>query len=104
MLEIMGYNVLTAEDGREAVEIYKKRGHEIDLVIMDMTMPHLDGAEAFSELRMINPDVKVILASGYSKEDIGARFAGKGLVGVLQKPFTVGVLRELLQSVNNDGV
>jgi two-component system cell cycle sensor histidine kinase/response regulator CckA len=102
MLEHFGYTVLTAEDGREAIEIYRNRGNEINLVIMDMTMPHMDGAEAFSELRRINPQVKVILASGYSKEDIGSRFAGKGLVGVLQKPFTVGILREMLKGIDEE--
>jgi CheY-like chemotaxis protein len=102
MLEHLGYTVLTAEDGREAVDIYNKRSNEINLVILDMTMPHMDGAEAFSELRVINPQVKVILASGYSKEDIGSRFAGKGLVGVLQKPFTVGILREMLKGIEEE--
>ncbi|MEI6520020.1 MAG: PAS domain S-box protein [bacterium] len=99
MLEHLGYSVITAEDGRKAVEIYKLREKEINIVILDMTMPHMDGAEAFSELRQINPQVKVILASGYSKDDIGSRFAGKGLMGVLQKPFTVGTLLEMLKSI-----
>ncbi len=98
MLEILGYTVITAMDGREAVEIYKKRRNDIDFVILDMTMPHLDGAETFSELRTINPLVQVILASGYSKEDIGSRFAGKGLLAVLQKPFTISILRDTLKS------
>jgi CheY-like chemotaxis protein len=96
MLEPLGFNVLTAVDGLQAVELYRERGKEIDLVLMDLTMPHLDGAKAFGELRRLNPDVRVILASGYSHEDVASRFAGKGLDGVLQKPYTLLKLRESL--------
>jgi CheY-like chemotaxis protein len=59
-------------------------------------MPHMDGAEAFGELRRLNPDVRVVLASGYSQEDVGARFTGKGPDSVLQKPYALVKLRELL--------
>jgi len=96
MLEHLGFTVLTAADGLQAVELYRERGKEIDLVLMDLTMPHLDGAKAFGELRRLNPDVRVILASGYSHEDVASRFAGKGLDGVLQKPYTLLKLRESL--------
>ena len=95
MLEHLGFTVLTAADGLQAVERYRERGKEIDLVLMDLTMPHMDGAEAFGELRRLNPDVRVILASGYSYEDVASRFAGKGLDGVLQKPYTLAKMREL---------
>ena len=96
MLEHLGFTVLTAADGREAVELYRERGKEIDLVLMDLTMPHMDGAEAFGELRRQNPDVRVVLASGYSREDVASRFAGKGLDGMLQKPYTLVRMREAL--------
>jgi len=96
MLEHLGFTVLTAADGQQAVERYRERGKEIDLVLMDLTMPHMDGAEAFGELRRLNPDVRVVLASGYSHEDVASRFAGKGLDGVLQKPYTLAKLREAL--------
>jgi signal transduction histidine kinase len=96
MLEHLGITVLTAADGLQAVELYRERGKEIDLVLMDLTMPHMDGAEAFGELRRLNPDVCVVLASGYSHEDVASRFAGKGLDGVLQKPYTLAKLRESL--------
>jgi CheY-like chemotaxis protein len=66
------------------------------MVLMDLTMPHMDGAEAFGELRRLNPAVRVVLASGYSHEDVASRFAGKGLNGVLQKPYTLLKLRESL--------
>jgi CheY-like chemotaxis protein len=96
MLEHLGFTVLTAADGLQAVDLYRERGKEIDLVLMDMTMPHMDGAEAFGELRRLNPEVRVVLASGYSHEDVASRFAGKGLDGVLQKPYTLLKLREAL--------
>ena len=96
MLEHLGFTTLTAADGRLAVELYRERGKEIDLVLMDLTMPHMDGAEAFGELRRLNPDVRIVLASGYSHEDVASRFGGKGLDGILQKPYTLAKLRESL--------
>ena len=100
MLEMLGFTVLTASDGREALGIYQKRWKEIDLVLLDLTMPHMDGAQTFGELRRINPDVQVILVSGYSQEDVAARFAGKRLAGVLQKPYPLSNLQELLKGLN----
>jgi PAS domain S-box-containing protein len=96
MLEYLGLRVLTATDGREAVDLYRARGKEIDLVLMDLTMPHMDGAEAFGELRRLNPAGRIVLSSGYSPEDVASRFAGKGIDGVLQKPYTLLRLREAL--------
>jgi two-component system, cell cycle sensor histidine kinase and response regulator CckA len=97
MLESLGYTVLTAENGREAVHIFQQQRQHIALVILDLTMPHLDGTEAFRALRQIDSAVKVILASGYTQEDVSARFAGKGLSGVLQKPFSIDRLSQLLE-------
>jgi len=96
MLEHLGFSVLTAADGMQAVELYRERGKEIDLVLMDLTMPHMDGAAAFGELRRLNPDVRVVLASGYSHEDVASRVPGEGLDGVLQKPYTLAKLRASL--------
>jgi CheY-like chemotaxis protein len=96
MLEHLGFTVLTAADGLQAVDLYRERGKEIDLVLMDVSMPHMDGAEAFGELRRLNPDVRVVLASGYSHGDMTSRFKGKRLEGVLQKPYTLATLREAL--------
>ena len=101
MLERLGFTVLTAVDGRDALELYRKRQNEISLVVLDLTMPHMDGAQAFGELRRINPDIRVILASGYSEEDVAARFAGKRLSGVLQKPYSLSKLRELLMKASD---
>jgi len=99
MLEHLGFAVLTAEDGLQAVDLYRERREEIDLVLMDLTMPHMDGAEAFGELRRLNPEVRVVVASGYSHDDVASRFLGKGLAGVLQKPYTLAKLRESLSGL-----
>jgi len=87
MLEDEGARVMTAADGREAVAIYREKRAEIDFVLLDMTMPHMDGEATFRELRRLNPGVRVLLCSGYNEQDATNRFAGKGLAGFIQKPF-----------------
>ena len=99
MLELFGFNVLTASDGREAVDVFRKRADEITLVILDLTMPHLDGEQAFREIRRIQSDVKVLLSSGYNEQDATQRFTGKGLAGFLQKPYSVDSLKRKLREV-----
>jgi two-component system cell cycle sensor histidine kinase/response regulator CckA len=96
MLEHLGFTVLTAADGLQAVERYREKGEAIDLVLMDLTMPHMDGVEALDELRRRNPEVRVVLASGYAKEDVSSRFEGKKPAGIIQKPYTLAKLREVL--------
>ncbi len=98
-LETFGFDVLLAKDGLECVEIYKERGHEVDAVLLDMTMPRLDGEQTFRELRRIDPAVRVLLTSGYNEVDATARFAGKGLAGFLQKPFRVAQLVAQLEAL-----
>jgi CheY-like chemotaxis protein len=96
MLENLGFTALTAADGVQAVELYRERRKEIDLVLMDLTMPRMDGAEAFDELRRLDPDVRVILASGYAMDDMSSRFGGKKPSAFIEKPFTLDRLREAL--------
>jgi CheY-like chemotaxis protein len=96
MLEHLGFTVLTASDGLQAVELYRERGKEIDLVLMDLTMPQMDGATAFGELRRLNPDVPVVLASGYAEADVSSRFGGKMPSGIIRKPYTLANLKETL--------
>jgi PAS domain S-box-containing protein len=88
MLERWGFEVVVAEDGREAVDKFRAHKDTITLVILDLTMPHLDGEACYRELRQIRPDVRVILSSGYNEQDVVNRFAGKGLAGFVQKPYT----------------
>ncbi len=98
-LRRMGFSVLTAPDGCEAVETFRKHADEIVCVLLDMTMPQMDGEQAFYELQHICPDVKVILCSGYSMQDATQHFSGEDLAGFLQKPYTAAVLRGKLQEV-----
>ena len=99
MLEKLGFTVLTAEDGRAALEVFRGRADEIVAVLLDLTMPHLDGEETFRELRRIRPDVRVILSSGYNEQETTDRFAGKGLAGFLQKPYRVRQLGRKIRQV-----
>lgn len=92
LLEKHGLSVLTAHDGREAVDVFRSRSDEIAVVLLDLTMPHLSGEETFRELRRIRRDVCVVLSSGYNEQDITNRFAGKGLAGFVQKPYLPGAL------------
>ncbi len=87
MLERQGFKVITAEDGRRGVDIFRERAGELKAVILDMTMPHLNGEQAFGEMRRISAQVPVILASGYNEQEATSRFTGKGLAGFIQKPF-----------------
>jgi len=99
MLRRLGLHVLIAEDGRRAVDMYRDHQSDIDLVLLDLTMPHMNGEEAYRELRRIDPNVCVVLASGYSENDVAARFAGKRLAGCLQKPYTLAKLRGVLSGL-----
>jgi len=101
MLEDMGFSTLTAKDGVEAVAVYEQHQDDIFCVLLDMTMPRMDGKACFRELRRINKDVKVVLTSGYSEEDATGRFQGKGLAGFIQKPYSPEYLEEVLQSLSN---
>ncbi len=99
MLQSLGLNTMSAVDGLNAVEVFLAHHRVIDLVLLDMTMPNMGGAEAFSELRRIDPSVKIILASGYSEVDVTSRFAGKGVGGFLQKPFTLAKLKKVVKAL-----
>jgi len=98
MLSRLGFKVLLAADGREALEVYGEHGDEIVLVLLDLTMPRLDGEETFRELVRLDPAVRVLMSSGYTESDITSRFAGKGPVGFLQKPYTLALLQDALRT------
>jgi PAS domain S-box-containing protein len=98
MLMGMGFDVLTANDGVDGLETYRTCSESICAVLLDLTMPRMDGEETFRALRQLRPDACVILMSGFSEQEAGARFVGKGLAGFLQKPFTPDELRERLAS------
>ena len=99
MLRRLGFEVALAADGLEAVTVFCVDPGRYALVLMDLTMPHLDGEQAFTELRRIQPDVRVLLMSGFSEQEAMARFTGKGLASFLQKPFQLEALSTALQGV-----
>lgn len=84
---------------REAVKVFLEHADEIACVLLDLTMPHMDGEEAFREIRRLRPGVKVVLCSGYNEQDATQRFAGSGLAGFIQKPFTLGTLKATLVEI-----
>jgi PAS domain S-box-containing protein len=86
ILQRYGYRVLLAEDGRQAVEIYQRDREHIDLVVLDLTMPRLSGRDAFREMRALDPDVRVLFASGYSAESLSEDDSGQ-VLGFVSKPY-----------------
>ncbi len=99
ILEALGYVALTASGGQEAVEIYNKKGDKIDLVILDMIMPDMNGPTTFDFLKEINPEVKVLISSGYSVNGSTDEMMQKGCKGFIQKPFTMEQLSGKLKDI-----
>ena len=100
MLRILDYEVITAGDGETAVEIFKDRRQEIDMVILDMVMPGMNGEEVYTKLKAMDPDVKVLISSGYSVDGLPEEFGAHDSERFLQKPFDLKTLfkktREIL--------
>jgi len=103
MLEFIGYRVLEAEDGVDAVQVYEVRAGEIDGVILDYSMPRMDGVATLRELRRIRPEAKVILSSGYSEQETSLRFAGPDFDAFIQKPYHIKTLQRTLQRLFQTG-
>lgn len=99
LIENLGYTVLLAENGKEAVDIYSRRGDDIDLVILDMVMPVMDGRETFNTIIKKDPDAKVIVSSGYAKNVSITDMTEKGLAGFITKPFNQLELSKLIADV-----
>jgi two-component system, cell cycle sensor histidine kinase and response regulator CckA len=89
LLEKLGYEVLTAKTGREAVEIYKTNQKKIDIVILDMIMPKMSGGDTYEKLRDADPRVKVLLSTGYSIDGQASKILTRGCNGFIQKPFDI---------------
>jgi two-component system, cell cycle sensor histidine kinase and response regulator CckA len=102
MLQYLGFEVIVATDGRDALAQIREHGDRITVILLDLTMPHMDGAETFRELQQIRTDIPVVLSSGYSKQDVVERFAGKGIAGFIPKPYTLGNLQTVLQPLLGD--
>ena len=99
VLRISDFDVIQACDGRDAIEIYRKEHDSIDGILLDLSMPNLDGEETFRELKKIRTDVRVVLNSGYAEEDILNRMKGAGFAGLLHKPTPTKILIATLRKV-----
>lgn len=99
MLERLGFDVITASDGYEGLNIFRENAGNIDVVLLDMTMPEMDGEETLREIRISKKDIPVILTSGYNEQDALERFKGEKLSGFIQKPYVVAEMVKVLRDV-----
>jgi len=99
MLSTGGFDVLLAEDGYEAVEVYREHSDEIQVVLLDLSMPGIDGEETYRRLKTVNPNVRVILTSGFNEQETTSRFVGKGLASFIQKPYRMADLIHSIEAV-----
>lgn len=99
ILDLLGFEAVQAADGREAVEIFRRAPASFVLVLLDMTMPILDGVQTSTELRQIRSDLRIVFMSGFNEQDSIIRFSGEGLTNFVQKPFDMEVLRNALREV-----
>lgn len=104
MLEKLGYTVLTARSGMEAVRMYREYPEQIDIVVLDMIMPDMGGGDTYDRLKSIQPKIKALLSSGYSLNSAASDIIARGCNGFIQKPFNLKQishkLREILDCKN----
>lgn len=99
MLDKLGFSVLTAHDGLEALDRFEQYRNAIDCVILDLTMPNMDGIETFRRLQQMKPGIRIIMSSGYNEQDVTQRFAGQAFSGFIQKPYRFEELSRTLQKL-----
>jgi two-component system cell cycle sensor histidine kinase/response regulator CckA len=104
MLEALGYQVIEARSGNEAVEVYRKSQARIHAIILDVIMPDMDGSETFDLLKEINPDAKVLLASGYSIDGKAGEILARGCDGFIQKPFDLNNLSTAISEIMDKAI
>ena len=95
----LGFEVISAADGEEALALFKKQVNEIACVLLDLTMPRKSGVSTLRELKIIRPDIPVILCSGYSEQDALRQFGGEGMAGFIQKPYRLEELKARLAGI-----
>lgn len=103
ILNVLGYNVLTAENGTDALAIFKSGNEKIDLVILDMIMPGMTTSEVVNAMQDIRPDVKIILVSGRKIDESTKQMMKNGYNGFIQKPFSIPMLSATLRDILNEG-
>ena len=99
MLNSLGYKVLVATSGKEAIDVFKKDKEKIHIVIMDMIMPDMAGNETYYWLKQINPDLKILLSSGYAINGKAMEMLKRGCNGFIQKPYNMKQLSEKLREI-----
>jgi len=102
-LQTLGYTVILAENGLDAVEIYKENPKKIDLVILDMIMPKLGGHSTFYQIRALDPNAKILLSSGYVSEQEVDDILKQGAKGFIPKPHRINVIAEEIRRVLDEG-
>lgn len=104
MVKHCGMATITATDGAEAVTIFRAHSDEIDLVLMDLTMPNMDGVAAMLELRRIRPDVRIILSSGFNEQELDERIRNQNPSGFIRKPYSLKNLEAELRRVLHEHI
>jgi len=99
MLEKLGYSVLIARSGQEAVDVFKNRPDDVDLVLMDMIMPGMEAGDTYDKLKSINPAIKVLLSSGYGLDQKAGAIIDRGCNGFIQKPFNMQILEDKIGEI-----
>ena len=97
MLSCRGYEIITAGDGTEAIETFGRLSGKIDVVLLDVVMPDLNGEEVFNEMQKIKPGIRVILSSGYSADNISDELVESSYTDFIEKPYT---LKDLLEKID----
>jgi len=99
ILKTLGYKVLSVRSGKEAIELYRENREKIDMVLLDMIMPDMGGGETYDRMKEINPDIKVLLSSGYSIDGQATEILRRGCDGFIQKPFNMKGLSQRLREI-----
>jgi len=99
LLEEAGFAVLTANSGHEALEAFREHQRQLDVVLLDVSMPYLGGEALVRELRRLRADVRIVLCSGWREQEIARRFAGTGFAAFIQKPICPAALIAKLREV-----
>ena len=92
MLRLLGYQTVAARDGQEALDCYRRHGSDIDLLIIDLVMPRMDGRECLRAVRELDPGARAVITTGYGYEGSGKEFIEEGVVGILKKPYRLAEL------------
>ena len=99
MLQKLGFSVLIARNGQEAVDVYKNIPDDVDLVLLDMIMPGMEAGDTYDRLKSINPAIKVLLSSGYSLDQKAGAIIDRGCNGFIQKPFNMKILEDKIGEI-----